>query len=300
MFIAALVTDESSIDTDYDMPLLIEAFNRCNIRAEVVNWDDPSVNWSKYSIVILRSPWSYVDRIEDFIKWCSQVDTLTNLQNPFTVIKWGLNKNYLLDLKAIGVAIVPTEFIGTDVKCIYGQIKEFISLHSVSSALVIKPSVGAYSKGVKTFKLDEIDKATSYIKKIHSSGNDAILQPYLKSIDINGETNLVYFNGEYSHAIRKSALLRQDGTMKEPLQEFRKERDATEVERQIAETALKAVNELFRLKKHLLYARVDLILDDYNQPVVLEMEICEPSLNLSFSAESALSFVKAVHQYLYS
>ncbi|WP_193406997.1 hypothetical protein [Mixta mediterraneensis] len=84
------------------------------------------------------------------------------------------------------------------------------------------------------------------------------------------------------------------GTVREPLQEFRQERQPTEAELVLAGSAVRAVEEIFRLDKPLLYARIDLILDENGRPVVLELEICEPSLNLPFSSGSAERFAEAI------
>ena len=37
-----------------------------------------------------------------------------------------------------------------------------------------------------------------------------LLQPYLASVDKDGETALIFFDGKFSHAIRKGALLQKD------------------------------------------------------------------------------------------
>lgn len=298
MHIIALVTDAESINNDFDMPLLIKACEQLDIKTDIVRWDDLSINWSKYSLVILRSPWSYVDRLNDFIKWCKDVDKKTTLLNPLQVISWGLNKKYLLDLKAKGVGIVTTSLIDRKEKNVTFCVSSFIKNNIMDHKIVIKPSIGAYSRGVKIFSKNEQEEIVSYINELHSSGNDALMQPYLTSINSHGETDLVYFDGNYSHSIRKNALLQPDGSVCEPLQEHRKARNASMAELQVAELALKAVTDLFSLEMSLLYARVDLVLDDSGKPVILEMEISEPSLNLPFAEGSALRLAEAIRKRL--
>lgn len=290
----ALVTDAESLPNDYDMPLLIKACKEAGLEAEVVRWDDKTLNWKNFKSVILRSPWTYVERLDDFISWAERVSATTELYNPLPVIKWGLDKNYLLDLQDAGVAIVPTIVIRAGEQYVNTLVKDFIKELNSSAEIVIKPVIGAYSRGVRRFRLADTESATAYIDELRSQGNDVLLQPYLTSIDVSGETDLVFFNGIYSHAIRKSALLQPDGSVREPLQEFRTERHPTEAELDLAGSAVRAVEKIFRLEKPLLYARIDLILDDNGRPVVLEMEICEPSLNLPFSSGSAERFAEAI------
>lgn len=294
MMTIALVTDAESLTNDYDMPLLIEACKKAGLEAEVVRWDDKEQQWKNFRSVILRSPWSYVERLDDFISWSEKVSETTELYNPLPVIKWGLNKNYLLDLQDAGVSIVPTVVIRAGERNVNTQVRDFIKEQNRAEEIVIKPVVGAYSRGVRRFRVADTESVTAYIHEQHSQGSDVLLQPYLTSIDVSGETDLVFFNGIYSHAIRKSALLQQDGTVREPLQEFRQERQPTEAELALAGSAVRAVEEIFRLEKPLLYARIDLILDENGRPVVLELEICEPSLNLPFSSGSAERFAEAI------
>ena len=298
MTIIALVTDAESINNDFDMPLLIQACDLLGIKTEIVRWDDLSINWSKYVLVILRSPWSYVDRFNEFIKWCSDIDKKTTLLNPLKVVSWGLNKKYLLDLKDKSVDIITTLLIEQKEQNVNIIVNDFLKKNRLNDKIVIKPSVGAYSRGVKIFSTNEQEQIISYINELHSSGNDVLIQPYLTSINSNGETDLVYFDGNYSHSIRKNALLQPDGSVSEPLQEYRKSRNASKAELNVAERALKAVTEIFSLEKPLLYARIDLVLDDSGKPVILEMEISEPSLNLPFAEGSALRLAEAIRRRL--
>lgn len=121
-------------------------------------------------------------------------------------------------------------------------------------------------------------------------GSAVLLQPYMQSIDDNGETNLIYFDGIYSHAIRKEALLLKDGTVNVPTFNFRAAREADFAERQVAEAALAAVMLHLQLDRPLLYARVDLVRNVLGTPEVLELEIAEPSLSLPLASGGADRF----------
>ncbi|CDH07568.1 Predicted protein (fragment) [Xenorhabdus bovienii str. oregonense] len=89
-----------------------------------------------------------------------------------------------------------------------------------------------------------------------------------------------------------------DGTVNSPLQEFRKARSADEDERAVASAALNAVKLHLGFEQSPLYARVDLIRSNNGKPIVLEIEICEPSLNLPFSEGSAMLFAQALAKRL--
>jgi O-ureido-D-serine cyclo-ligase len=101
----------------------------------------------------------------------------------------------------------------------------------------------------------------------------------------------MYFEGEFSHAIRKGPLLkRKEGPTTEL---FAKEAITARVpaaaELSVGTRALQAIP--FGTP---LYARVDLIRDQQGDPVVLELELIEPSLFFPFAAGSAARFAAAV------
>lgn len=293
----ALVTCAPSLPIDYDMPLLLEAFQEIGLRTEVCDWEDPAIDWSNFDAVLLRSPWNYVEQLPEFLRWCERVAALTHLFNPVSVARWGLNKRYLADLAAHGVPIVPTKFVepGEDPLL---ALRELLAAHPQAKEIVIKPTIGAYSKDVQRYARLLETEAVEYAAQLLRKGHHVILQPYLESIDHYGETDLTYFDGVYSHAIRKSALLMPDGTVNVPTLDFRKARTADEAERTVASAALEAAASHLGLERPLLYGRVDLIRGNDGHPVVLELDICEPSLNLPFGEGSAMRLAQAVAQRL--
>lgn len=293
----ALVTSSSSLANDYDMPLLLEACHASGFCAEICDWEDTAVQWSSYDAALLRSPWNYTERLPEFLRWCEHVAALTHLFNPFPVACWALDKHYLADLAALDVPIVPTTFVAVDMDANVA-ICTFLGAHPDSGEIVVKPTVGAYSKDVQRFSRCCAGQASDYVEQLQRQGQGVMLQPYLASIDRVGETNLVYFDGVYSHAIRKSAMLMADGTVNVPTQDLRQSRVADDAERMVAEATLQAAMQYLNLQRPLLYARVDLIQDDSGRPVVLELEICEPSLNLPFAEGSALRFACAIARRL--
>lgn len=48
------------------------------------------------------------------------------------------------------------------------------------------------------------------------------------------------------------------------------------------------------IEQPLLYGRVDLIRGDNGEPVVLELELCEPSLSLPFTDFGAMRFARTL------
>ena len=293
----ALITSASSLAIDFDMPLLIPAFRSIGLDVDVCDWENHAIDWSIYDAAVLRSPWNYVDSLPKFLNWCDGVEKQTTLLNPAVVARWNLDKYYLADIQARGVPIVPTQFVEP------GQepdraMQSFLDMHPQANEVVIKPTVGAYSKDVQRYARTRLTDAAKYIESLLGLGHHVILQPYLDSIDSHGETDLTFFNGAYSHAIRKNAMLMADGTVNVPTQDLRSSREADQDEQRIASRALATAAECLKLTRPLVYGRVDLIRGTDGQPVVLELEICEPSLNLPFTEHGADRFAMAISDRL--
>jgi hypothetical protein len=132
---------------------------------------------------------------------------------------------------------------------------------------------------------------------LHAAGRTVLLQPYYAGVETAGETALVYIGGPggltYSHAVRKGPMLTGPATEIEGLykQEAIEPRTASAAEREVGERALAAVPGG---ADRLLYARVDLIPDDRGNPVVLELELTEPSMFLGYAEGAAARFAGAI------
>ena len=55
----AWVTAREARGRDEDEPLALAALPRAGVSVEVVDWDDPAVDWSRFDRVVLRSAWDY-------------------------------------------------------------------------------------------------------------------------------------------------------------------------------------------------------------------------------------------------
>jgi len=153
--------------------------------------------------------------------------------------------------------------------------------------VVVKPTVSAGSQDTARYGADEHDKARAHADRLLAARRPVMVQPYLSGVDTAGESMLVHLGGGYSHGFRKEAILRA-GESAETDALFRPEevaaRQATPAEREVAARALAAVPGG---PARLLYARVDLLPNDAGDPVVIELELTEPSLWLSSAPGAA-------------
>lgn len=296
----ALVTSAGSLPIDVDMPLLLAACQTVGLQAQVCDWEDPQVNWGRFEAAVLRSPWNYVDcvaRLPGLVRPGGAAHAVVQSAAGVALVAGQALSG---DLAAAGVPVVPTEFVAPQVgeAASLAVLDAFMARHPASGEVVIKPTVGAYSKDVRRFPRAAQAQAHHYLRSLQSRGAHVMLQPYLAAIDRDGETNLAFFDGHYSHAIRKGAMLMSDGTVHVPTQDLRQARQADAQEQAVARLALQAAARHLQLEQPLLYARVDLIRDGSGQPRVLELELCEPSLNLPFADGSALRFAQAIARRL--
>jgi len=278
----ALVTARQARSLDEDLAPLAAALTRLGLASEVVVWDDPAVDWHRFARVIVRSTWDYPARRPAFLAWAGRVGG-GRLFNRLAILRWSTDKRYLVDLEAAGVAVVPTEW------CMPGTKPRL----PTSGAFVIKPSIGGGSVGARRFTGEEQAAAHSHVASLHAQGHMAMIQPYMPAVDEVGETALLFFAGEYSHAIRKAALLGKslkmvgDGLY---AQETIAPATATDAQLKLARQALAAVP----YREAPLYARVDLIPGDDGAPRILELELCEPSVFLDHDAGAADRFAAAI------
>lgn len=265
---------------DEDAEALTSALASCGVRARWVAWDDPDVDWTA-SLVVLRSTWDYTMRREQFLAWSQ---TVPQLANPADVLAWNSDKRYLRDLAAAGVPVVPTAFVAPG---------EPASLPDVE--FVVKPSVGAGSRGAGRFAPGDVDAAREHLAALHAAERTALVQPYLGAVDAAGESALVYVDGQFSHSARKGPMLAAGtvhGLVGEALfvPEAITARGPSDAELAVGAAALAAVRERFGTP---LYARVDL-LPTPDGPVVVELELVEPSLFLDTAETAAKTFATAI------
>lgn len=282
----ALVTATEARATDADLPLLADALAECGVDADIPVWDDPVVDWAAYRLVVVRSTWDYALRRDEFLAWAERVAAATSLANPPDVLRWNTDKRYLRELEARGVPIVPTTWL------------EPGDTPSVSDAgeIVVKPAVSAGARDTARYGDDERDAAIAHSGSLLRAGRAVMVQPYVSGIDEAGETGLVYCAGRFSHAFRKAPILRHGDSLVEGLyaEERITPRDPAPGELDLGERVMDAVPGG---RERLLYARVDVI-PGTDGPILLELEVAEPSLFLHTGPGSAARFAAAIQAAL--
>ena len=230
-------------------------------------WDDPAVDWSRFELVVVRSAWDYAERWREFLRWA---DGVPQLENPVSVLRFGVDKErYLSALASTGVPVVPTVFVHP------GE-----PFRPPGEAFVVKPAISAGGRRSARFKPGD-GSAVELVAEIVDAGDTAMVQPLIEDA---AESSLVYIDGVYSHSLSRRAAL-PPGRAEDVLylDEELGVGESTGAERRVAEAALELV------PGQTLYARVDLL-----GGFVLELEVVEPSLYLSYDPSAADRFAAAV------
>ena len=268
---------------DIETPLVEHALKDLNVQTEVVAWYEEN-DWSQYSLIVIRSPWDFYWHTNEFVAWVENMRGLPLLNGP-DVLLWNLNKHYLDELKAAGIPTVET---------IYA--KPGSSITFPSKEFVVKPVISEGAINTARYRVDETAIAKDHVETLHAKGTEVMIQPYLANVDVSGERSLVFFNESFDHAIQKQAVLK-------PGEAYHVEHEShpdpvlytpTPAELELASAAIAAVPH----NEKMLYARVDLAIDDNNNPIVMELELLDPVLFLHPSENSAHRYATAIASYL--
>jgi glutathione synthase/RimK-type ligase-like ATP-grasp enzyme len=265
-------------EPDPDRAPLDEALARAGIEARWMAWDDPEADWDAPVPTIVRSTWNYALDREAFLAWCERTARAAPMWNPPDVIRANTHKRYLIELAARGVATVPTRLIERD-----------DAARTRVAALgwdrvVIKPAVGAGSLGARAFDAGD-PAADAHVREL-AERVEVLIQPYMASVDGHGERSLVWIDGEVSHQIRKSPRFAgEDEQVTGP-------HPIADDERALALAALAPWAD------RILYGRVDVARDADGAPVVMELELAEPSLFFFLAPGSADRYVAALRRRL--
>jgi glutathione synthase/RimK-type ligase-like ATP-grasp enzyme len=224
---------------------------------------------------VLREPWDYTLRPADFLAWCESV--ADRLLNPVEVVRWNTDKRYLADLDAAGLRVVPTTFLEPGAPIVLPD-----------GPCVVKPAISAGSRD--TARHDHPQPAGEHAQALLDDGRVVMVQPYVSEIDEQGETALLYFDGAFSHAIRKAPILTGGAADVQGLfaPESIEPREPRPEERALGDRVMAEVQRRFGT---LLYARIDLIGTD---PMVLELELTEPSLFFLHADGAAERYAAAI------
>lgn len=287
--IAFLTTDNLEDFFVWDN-LLIAPFAQHGITIETISWHAKNVDWSRFSAVIVRSTWDYQDDAESFIATLSEIEKSgTRLLNPFKLMQWNVSKEYLQTLEQQGVEIIPSQFFQ---QADSGLIQSHFAYFETDE-LIIKPLISANSDNTFRLTRSALAAQTELLDSIFQT-TPCVIQPFLSSVVDEGEYSLFYFNGQYSHTIKK---VPKQGDFRVQ-EEHGGQLHTVQPDPALLDTAQLV---LAQLPESSLYARIDLLRSTTTTPStwqLMEVELIEPSLYFNMDEDSPERFVQATLDYL--
>ncbi|MFC5743086.1 ATP-grasp domain-containing protein [Dyella tabacisoli] len=171
------------------------SLERHGVHVTACLWNDPAVDWSRFDAVLVRTTWDYFKHYAAFLSWLDQLDRLgVPLINDSQLVRWNSEKGYLAELAQHGVAIIPTQIVNGD-----GLLDVLRTMQA--QEIVIKPTVSGSAWHTVRGTVGE----ASFEQAVARLPTDFryLLQPFVPEIISDGEWSLMYFAGEFSHAVIK-------------------------------------------------------------------------------------------------
>ncbi|MFY1827699.1 ATP-grasp domain-containing protein [Myxococcus fulvus] len=278
MDVAVLTYSDMPELAEFERPLL-PALRALGLDARPVVWDDPTVDFKSVRLAVVRSTWDSHLRRDTFVAWAQKVGRLTKLHNPADVLRWNTHKFYLRELEEKGIPVTPTAWVERE-----GTLDlEILARARGWDTLVLKPAVSAGAVETHIIPRAEAAAGNALVTRLAASG-ELMVQPYLRAFESEGERSYIFFDGAFSHAVRRPPTLKSaprgfaEPTVFAP--------DAKELK--LSERVLEAMGA------PLLYARVDVATDNEGVTRLQEVEVTEPSLFLTLDAESPHRLARAI------
>jgi glutathione synthase/RimK-type ligase-like ATP-grasp enzyme len=263
--------------------LLLRGFQAQGFDARPVVWNDPSVDWNRFDVALIRSTWDYLDEQEHFLQVLSRIEASScRLFNPLAAVRWNIDKHYLFDLEKWGVPVIPTvpasEVHAGTLQRLFGN------RQGQGQTVILKPTIGLGASHSQRVPLDKLD---AMLRELQASQpqREYLVQPFIEAILSEGEWSFIYFNRQLSHVLLKKPAAndyRVQGIYGGTVQ------PATPA----PDDLLQAEAVIAALPFDLLYARLD-FLRVIGTLSVIEIELIEPIFSFGLVPESIGRLVDA-------
>ena len=288
----ALVSCRDLPTFEVDDHPLWEVLRARGVELELPVWDDPQFDWENCDLVIPRTTWDYQERWTEFLLWMQHVSQVTELLNPLELMSWNLDKRYL---KEIEIGQPPTRWIDQRTFKMRSEVEEVAQsiLDSCReegwAQAFLKPNIGASAVGSMRFSVHLPEDYSRLVEHLECwlPLRTMILQPYINKVESIGEHSLIYFNGVWSHGVRKVPAP-GDYRVQDDYGASDMPWDPPDEWKDQCEALIK------RLPMVPLYARCDFLSGPRGEPWLVELELIEPSLFFRHDASSPQRFADAI------
>lgn len=275
-----LTCDELPVP-ETETPKIVAALTEIGINTRVLSWSDPETATLPADLVVIRSTWDYTTALVPFLETLQSLQPA--LRNPLAVVQWNSHKGYLIELAAANVPVVQTVLVSR------GPVAVMPDLHfrPMPTEIIIKPAIAAGAVGVGRFAVND-PAALLHLRRCAGSA-DVLIQPFVEGIH-KGERSLIFFDGIFSHAVRKVPA-DSDFRVQSEYGGHVHEHLPSAAELRVARDAISCA------PGELLYARVDLVISAAG-PQVMELELIEPELFIDACPGSVARFAAAIAAHL--
>ena len=261
-----------------------EALATGGLTAVPAPWTDHVVSadgLTGFPLVLPLIAWGYHRDHDRWMQACATWQAAgVRMLNPPSVLGWNSDKSYLGRLAEQGVAVPDTIWIDDPTQADADAAFDRFG----TDQIVVKPRVsgGAY----RTLRLSRGEQM------VGAPEGPAMIQPYLPSIESEGETSLLFFGGQLSHVVRKRPVAGEFRVQVQYGGGYVALAEAPAGALALAERTLAAIGE------DLLYARIDMAPDADGRWLLMEAELIEPDFYLGSAAEGGQNFADAVRARL--
>ena len=277
----AFVTCERLPDIHRDDRLVANALQRLGVQVTAAVWNDAAIDWRQFASVVIRTAWDYHLDEARYAAWLHRCQAEgVNLWNPAATVLANIDKRYLTHFADAAVPIVPFEYLERGQR---QSLRTLLERRNWTRA-VVKPAVSASAYGTWRTSL-ETAAGDQRLFDEQVTRRSLQVQPFAEEIVASGEWSVVFFDGEYSHAVLKKPAS-DDFRVQEELGGYGEPRDPPPA---IVEQAGRVLSQAGPL----LYARVDGIERD-GAFILMELEINEPFLYIGASNGAARRFADAI------
>ncbi|RUR12491.1 RimK family alpha-L-glutamate ligase [Legionella sp. km772] len=267
--------------------LLKEALEAKGLTVTRGSWDEPDFDWASTSFVLFRAIWDYFHRFKEFDCWLSKAARQTQFINSYSIIRWNMDKHYLLHLQSKKINIPPTLFLEKGETVLLKD----LFYDSAWDKAILKPAIAGGARHTYLLDKSNVEHYQDIFQQLIAE--EALLfQEFQRQIISRGEVSFMIFGGKYSHAVLKKAKqgdFRVQDDFGGSVDNYYPTRDEIE----FAEHVVNCCKPFLPI-----YARVDVMWDNQNRLCVSELELIEPELWLRSTEKAASHLADALVEYM--
>lgn len=268
------LTDDAHPNGTADDRLALPHLRTLGAEVEFQDWQRPSGH--DHRPRILRSPWNYQRQPEPFL---AALSAYPNLWNPLEVVRWNADKSYLGELSDQGVPTIPTCTVPA------AELARALPRQPWPKT-VVKPSVSAGGEATYCLNRDQALPLDLQAAIAAAPQRSFLVQPFLPTVQSEGEYSMILFGGIFSHAVVKRPA---HGNFL-----IHEEHGGSTLPASVPESWVSLSQQALGLAPApCLYARADWIRGPTG-PLLVELELIEPSLYLAHAPNAAKRWAEAL------